>query len=398
MTEKNQSATAAGERRHFLRVRLVLVGLPVVALFLFLVWRSPPITEGAPPEETPPPTEQLSSDQALRVTLEFLATSWVDVHSDGERTVSELRVQGEAMTVNADNEIRLKLENADAAKIEVNGEPFGHGASDGEEIVIGVEGIVIGASQEQLAYHRQPSPAAESGTGIRRRFGGRMSRASVKRWISYTEPDGVYAAVLERDSEAALVANCKSGSVTVGMQLDFPRFTDAATPYVIDGRSYAGDWSVDAGSQITVANDSVLLAQRLSGGRGFSFDGMYFTLSASKEHLATVLEACGQTLQTIDPVPKSEPSRRASDQTAAERRLRAKRSRPRAQPEDPCRSSDYFTRLPIGGWHLMTSRGAVQVDSLFPVDRNKIKRALEDIGAGDDVPLSTLLRYTGECP
>lgn len=391
MTEKNQPATAAGERRNFVRTRLVLVGLPVVALFLFLVWRSPPITEGAPPEGTPPPTEPLSSDQALRVTLEFLATSWVDVHSDGERTVSELRVQGESMTVNAGNEIRLKLENPDAAKIEVNGEPFEHGASDDEE-------IVIGASQEQLTYHRQTGPVPESGAGIRRRFAGQMNRASVQRWIGYTEPDGVYAAVLERDSEAALVANCKSGSVTVGMQLEFPRFTDAATPYVIDGRSYAGDWSVHAGSRIVVANDSVLLAQRLSGGRGFSFDGMYFTLSAAEEHLATVLEACGQTLQTVDPVPKSEPSKRASDQTAAERRLRAKRSRPRTQPEDPCRSSDYFTRLPIGGWHLMTSRGAIQVDSLFPADRNKIKRALDDIGAGDDVPLPTLLRYTRECP
>ena len=390
MTEKNQPPTTAGERRQFVLVRLVLVGLvglPVVALFLFLVWRSPPITEGAPPEETPPTTETPVLVPPLRVTLEFLATSWVDVHSDGESTVSELRVQGESLTVTADKEIRLKLGNADAAKIDVNGEPFEHGASDDEE-------IVISASQEQVASHR----TGKSSGGIRRRFGGHMSRASAQRWIGYTEPDGVYAAVLERDSEAALVVNCKTGRVTAAMQLDFPRFTDAATPYVIDGRSYAGDWSVRAGSQIVVANDSVLLAQRLSGGRGFSFDGMYFTLSAAKERLATVLQACGLTLRTTDPIPKSEPSKRSNHQTPAERRLQAKRSRPRTQPEDPCRSSDYFTRLPIGGWHLMTPRGAVQVDSLFPADRNMIKRALDDIGAGDDVPLSTLLRYTGECP
>ena len=93
---------------------------------------APPITEEVPP---PPPPAPLP-EQALRVTLEFRATSWVDVHSDGERTVSELRIQGESLTVAADEEIRLKLRNADAATIEVNGEPFEHEAGDDEEIVI----------------------------------------------------------------------------------------------------------------------------------------------------------------------------------------------------------------------------------------------------------------------
>ena len=73
---------------------------------------------------------------ALRVALEFRATSWVDVHSDGERVVSELRVQGELLTIAADEEIRLRLSNADAVTIEVNGEPFEDEARDDEEIVI----------------------------------------------------------------------------------------------------------------------------------------------------------------------------------------------------------------------------------------------------------------------
>ena len=128
--------------------RTVVVVLALVAIALFLVWRSytgldgeaarevetmaPPITEAVPP---PPPPEPLA-EQALRVTLEFRATSWVDVHSDGERTVSELRLQGESLTVTADEEIRLKLRNAEAATIEVNGETFEHEAGDDEEIVI----------------------------------------------------------------------------------------------------------------------------------------------------------------------------------------------------------------------------------------------------------------------
>lgn len=128
--------------------RIGVVALLALAILAFLIWfffigpdregaedmetMAPPLTEEAPP---PPPPEPLP-EQALRVTLEFRATSWVDVHSDGERTVSELRVQGESLTVTADEEIRLKLRNADAAAIEVNGEPFEHGVGDDEEIVI----------------------------------------------------------------------------------------------------------------------------------------------------------------------------------------------------------------------------------------------------------------------
>ncbi len=131
------------------RWSLVRTGMAVLlaaAILAFFVWRfsgadreaaehmeamAPPLTEEAPP----PPTEPLP-ERALRVTLEFRAKSWVDVHSDGERTVSELRVQSESLTVTADEEIRLKLGNVDAAAIEVNGELFEHDAGDNEEIVI----------------------------------------------------------------------------------------------------------------------------------------------------------------------------------------------------------------------------------------------------------------------
>ena len=140
------------QRRPLGRTGWVL--LVVVAILAFLVWRflpgsdneaaddmetmAPPITGEVPPLLLP----ELLPEQALRVTLEFRATSWVDVHSDGERTVSELRVQGESLTVAADEEIRLKLRNADAATIEVNGEPFEHEAGDDEEIVIAAPQVV----------------------------------------------------------------------------------------------------------------------------------------------------------------------------------------------------------------------------------------------------------------
>ncbi len=125
----------------------VLVGAAILA---FLLWwwccfsgpepeaaeemetMAPPVTQHVPP----PPVPALLPERALRVTLEFRATSWIDVHSDGERTVSELRVQGESLTVSADEEVRLQLRNVGAAEIEVNGEPFEHDVGGDGEIVI----------------------------------------------------------------------------------------------------------------------------------------------------------------------------------------------------------------------------------------------------------------------
>ena len=142
-------------RRSFGRIGVVV--LLALAILTFLIWRffsgpdpegaddmetmAPPLTDEVPP---PPPPEPLP-EQALRVTLEFRATSWVDVHSDGQRTVSELRVQGESLTVTADEEIRLKLRNAAAAAIEVNGEPFERDVGDDEEIVIAAPGAGVAA-------------------------------------------------------------------------------------------------------------------------------------------------------------------------------------------------------------------------------------------------------------
>lgn len=128
------------------RTVAILVGLAVVAAAI--VWltaldrdpgedvetMAPPLTETAPEL---PPAEPLP-ERALRVTMEFQGTSWVDVYVDGDRTVSELRVQGESLTVAADEEVRLTLSSVDVTTIEVNDEPFEHGAGDDEEIVISV--------------------------------------------------------------------------------------------------------------------------------------------------------------------------------------------------------------------------------------------------------------------
>ena len=128
------------------RTVAVLVALAVLAAAI--VWFSgrdrdsgevleamaPPVTEIAPEL---PPTDSVP-ERPLRVTMEFRGTSWVDVYVDGERSVSELRVQGESLTVGADEEVRLMLSSVAVTTIEVNGEILEHGAADDEEIVISV--------------------------------------------------------------------------------------------------------------------------------------------------------------------------------------------------------------------------------------------------------------------
>ncbi len=142
----NEAANGARTTSGIGRAAAVLVGLAAVAVAI--VWFScmdrdpgedvetmaPPVTETAPEL---PLTDPLS-ERALRVTMEFQGTSRVDVYVDGERTVSELRVQGESLTVAADEEVRLTLSNVAVATIEVNGEPFEHATADDEEIVISV--------------------------------------------------------------------------------------------------------------------------------------------------------------------------------------------------------------------------------------------------------------------
>ncbi len=126
--------------------RTVAVLLGVAAVVAAIVWlpalnpdegevveaMAPPLTEPAPELVLAEPAPATT----LRVTMDFQGTSWVDAYADGERTVSELRVQGESLTVAADEEVRLTLSSVEATTIEVNGEPFEHGAADDEEIVI----------------------------------------------------------------------------------------------------------------------------------------------------------------------------------------------------------------------------------------------------------------------
>ncbi|MGD2114122.1 MAG: helix-turn-helix domain-containing protein [Acidobacteriota bacterium] len=63
-------------------------------------------------------------DAPLRVTLDFREDCWVEATVDGERRVSEMRVQGESLQLQAQESVELRLGNAGVVAVEVNGRPY----------------------------------------------------------------------------------------------------------------------------------------------------------------------------------------------------------------------------------------------------------------------------------
>lgn len=81
----------------------------------------------AVPVFSPPPAQPLrveSSRAPLVVTLEFIQDCWVEASVDGEHRVSELRVQGESLQLDAEEIVTLTLGNWKGVRIEANGSDF----------------------------------------------------------------------------------------------------------------------------------------------------------------------------------------------------------------------------------------------------------------------------------
>lgn len=78
---------------------------------------SPPPAEPAAPAAAPP------RSSGLEVTLDFSDRCWVEAWADGRRQLSELRVQGESLKVEAAREVVIKVGDIRVVDIEVNGHP-----------------------------------------------------------------------------------------------------------------------------------------------------------------------------------------------------------------------------------------------------------------------------------
>ncbi len=142
------SERQSGVRPIWLLAALALV-LVVIAGFSYLT-RSregrpntlvPP--QSAPAPQPPVAEREVMQQSPIRLAMDFTQTSWVSVTVDGERAVSELRVQGESLRVEAQRELRVTLGNVDGVSFELNGEPFPIGVGDDEELVIDLEDLAV---------------------------------------------------------------------------------------------------------------------------------------------------------------------------------------------------------------------------------------------------------------
>lgn len=128
---------------------LALAGLVLLVLVSIAAWfadrrsekpanaaQAPPIA--APPpaplarQPAPPPPPQPKAP--LEVSLDFTKDCWVEAVIDGKNRFSELRVQGEALQLEAGQSIVLTLGNAGAVDIQVNGYPLALDKTDGDVV------------------------------------------------------------------------------------------------------------------------------------------------------------------------------------------------------------------------------------------------------------------------
>jgi hypothetical protein len=66
------------------------------------------------------------------VTLDFTGECWVEARIDRDRRVTELRVQGESLRLEAREEVSLTLGDPSVVRIEANGEPVDTKAPAGQ--------------------------------------------------------------------------------------------------------------------------------------------------------------------------------------------------------------------------------------------------------------------------
>lgn len=157
-TQPGDATLAAMERKRAKKGRswtwglfLLLAGALLLALVALLSWlvdrrERQPAGQQAPPQVVAP----LEQTQALRaapavaapeapkapleVSLEFTGDCWVRVAVDGKPSLEEKRVQGESLQFSAQKSVAVKLGNAGAATIQVNGYPFEFDRSPGKVV------------------------------------------------------------------------------------------------------------------------------------------------------------------------------------------------------------------------------------------------------------------------
>jgi cytoskeleton protein RodZ len=158
-TDRHRPAAAPRLTMPWTVVAVVLTAVAVLAgLLWYFSWR-PQQAEQPPPMVAPPradvadaPPAATVSSKPIQVTLDFSQNSWIDAFVDGDRTVSELRVQGESLRLEADREVRFHLSNPAGVTVEVGGLPFELPKGGGDEFVtVDLDDVARPPSDGELA-------------------------------------------------------------------------------------------------------------------------------------------------------------------------------------------------------------------------------------------------------
>ncbi|HBL25258.1 MAG TPA: hypothetical protein DD490_00305, partial [Acidobacteria bacterium] len=93
------------------------------------------------PRPAPPAVLPEAPKAPLEVSLEFTGDCWVRVGVDDKPPIEEKRVQGETLQFAAQKVVNVRLGNAAAASIQVNGFPFDFERKPGQvvELVIDLQ-------------------------------------------------------------------------------------------------------------------------------------------------------------------------------------------------------------------------------------------------------------------
>lgn len=142
---------------------LLLAGallLALVALVSWMVDKQDKQPAAAPPQVSapqpaprpvtaPPPAAPEGPKAPLEVTLDFSGECWVKVVVDGKSPIEEIHVQGESMQLEAQQSIAVRLGNAGAAEIQVNGYPFEFDNSPGKAVDLMIDLETVRALRER---------------------------------------------------------------------------------------------------------------------------------------------------------------------------------------------------------------------------------------------------------
>jgi hypothetical protein len=121
-----------------------------------------PETFGERPAPPPEPGRE-TFGAPLAVTLDFRENCWVEASVDGEPRVAEMRVQGESLQLQAEERVTLRLGNAGAVDVEVNGRPFDLRASPGEVKTVEIDLDDLPGGRPAPTPEPAPAPVSEPG-------------------------------------------------------------------------------------------------------------------------------------------------------------------------------------------------------------------------------------------